>query len=95
MFGCFWDAMVEDPTITRLPMSELRDSLSDAVNRVAYGAERIMIERRGRSVAALVSLQDLALLRAIEDRIDLADAEAILAAPKKVSLAKAKARLGF
>jgi len=81
--------------MTALPMSQLRGSLSDAVNRVAYGDERIMIERRGQNVAALVSVRDLALLQAIEDKVDLADAEAILAAPRKVSLADAKAKLGF
>ena len=32
---------------------------------------RLSLERRGRDVAALVSLEDLALLNDLEDRIDL------------------------
>jgi len=39
--------------------------------------ERIVLERHGKAVAALVSVEDLALLESLEDRLDT---EAVLAA---------------
>jgi prevent-host-death family protein len=68
--------------MTRLRASVLRENLADALNRVAYKGERIVLERRGKEVAALVSLDDLALLNALEDRIDLEAARAALAEMK-------------
>ena len=58
--------------MTSLGLSEARNNLPDAVNRVAYGGERIIMQRRGRNVAALVSMEDLALLEELEDRADAA-----------------------
>ncbi|NOY86298.1 MAG: type II toxin-antitoxin system Phd/YefM family antitoxin [Deltaproteobacteria bacterium] len=59
--------------------SVARDSLSDTLNRVLYGKERIVIRRHGKDVAALVSMEDLRLLDEIEDMMDLEDARAALA----------------
>jgi len=50
--------------MTVLPTSEARAELSDLVNRVAYGGERIVLERHGRHVAALVPMTDFAHLEA-------------------------------
>ena len=54
---------------------EVRDGLGELINRVAYGGERVMVTRRGKPVAALVSLEDLEfmekVLDALEDEIDL------------------------
>jgi prevent-host-death family protein len=33
--------------------------LADAVNHVAFGGDRIVLTRRGKRIAALVSIQDL------------------------------------
>ncbi len=40
------------------------------LDRVAEGGERIVPDRGGKSVAALVPIEDLELLREIEDRLD-------------------------
>jgi len=61
-----------------LNATKARDQLSDLLNRVAYGGERIPIERRGKVMAVLVSLEDAALLEALEDRIDGEEAERAL-----------------
>jgi prevent-host-death family protein len=67
--------------LARLTASALREKLGDALNRVAYKGERIILERRGRDVAALVSLEDLVLLNELEDRTDLESARQALDEP--------------
>ncbi len=58
----------------RIAASALRTNLSDTVNRVAYRGERLVLERRGKPVAVLIPIEDLALLEAIEDRQDYEEA---------------------
>lgn len=57
--------------MTRLTASQLRQDLADALNKVAFGGERIVLQRNNKDVAALVSIEDLSLLRALEDKLDL------------------------
>ena len=59
--------------------SVARDGLSDTLNRVSYGKERIVIRRHGKEIAALVPIEDLAFLEELEDRLDLEEARAALA----------------
>jgi prevent-host-death family protein len=63
--------------MSRISATTVRDSFSDTLNRVAYKGERIVLERNGKAVAAMVSVEDLALLESLEDRLDV---EAVLAA---------------
>lgn len=84
--------------MTRMNVGELRNQFSDIVNRVAYGSERVILQRRGRDVAAMVSIEDLALLERIEERIDLEEARASLAEARKkgtISWDKIKADLNL
>lgn len=60
-----------------------REEFSDVINRAAYGKERVVLTRRGRKVAAVVPIEDVALLEALEDRLDLEDARRALADMKK------------
>ena len=57
--------------MTRLAASTVRDTLGDTLNRVAYRGERIILERHGKAVAALVSVEDLSFLESLEDRLDI------------------------
>ena len=59
------------------PASRARNSFSELINRVAFGGERIPIERHGKPVAAIVPIEDLEFLERLEDRLD---GEAALAA---------------
>jgi prevent-host-death family protein len=45
--------------VEEVPVTRARADLSDLVNRVAYGGERIALTRHGRPVAAIVSAEDL------------------------------------
>lgn len=65
--------------MVQVGIKEIRDNLADALNRVAYAGERVVLARRGKGVAALVSMDDLALLEKLEDEYDLADARKALA----------------
>jgi prevent-host-death family protein len=65
-----------------LDLTQARARLAESVNRVTYRGERIVIQKHGRPVAALVPVEDLALLRELEDRIDLEDARNALAEAK-------------
>lgn len=67
--------------LTTISTAEARKKLADLVNRVAYGHESIILTRRGEEVAALVSMNELELLRQIEDIIDIEDAKKALAEP--------------
>ena len=61
---------------------EARENLSDVINRSAYGKERVVLTRRGKGVVAVVPIEDLKLLEALEDRLDLEDIEKALADPE-------------
>lgn len=48
---------------------EAQRAMADAVNRVVYGNERVILARRGKNLAALVSMDDLATLEQLEEKI--------------------------
>jgi len=54
-----------------IPISEAREHLADLGNRVSLRGERLVVERRGKVLFALVPVEDLELLERIEDRLDL------------------------
>ena len=51
---------------TTLPVSMARSSFSDLLNEVLVYGERIVLERHGKAVAAIVSVADLERLEAME-----------------------------
>jgi prevent-host-death family protein len=54
----------------RVSVSEFRDNMADLMKRVEYGGKRFRIYRHGKDRIALVSLEDLNLLEALEDQVD-------------------------
>ncbi len=65
--------------MTTLNITEIREKLSEAVSRVAYKGERILVRRSGKDVVAIVPLEDLVALEAMEDRQDVEAAKAAMA----------------
>ena len=83
--------------MTSMPVTAARDELSEVVNRVAYGRERICLTRHGKDVACVVSVEEAKLLDLIEDRLDVSDALVALEELRErgsVSWADLKAELG-
>jgi prevent-host-death family protein len=69
--------------MTRLNATKAREDFSDTLNRVAYRGERILLERRGKVVAAIVPAEDVKLLEELEDQFDLKEARKAIADVKK------------
>jgi len=51
--------------MTEVPFSQARSRLTDIVNEVAYGAKRVILTRKGKRLAAIISLEDLKALEEI------------------------------
>ncbi len=67
--------------MTKLHTGEMTASWAEAIDQVVTGYDRVVLESNGKDVAAIVSLEDLALLERIEDYLDGKAAEAALAEP--------------
>jgi prevent-host-death family protein len=75
-----------------------RAQFSEIINRAAFGKERVTLTRRGKEIVAVVPIEDVKLLEALEDKIDLEEAREALAEAKKkgtVSWQKFKKELGI
>ena len=60
-----------------------RKNFSDLINRVAYGKDRVVLTRRNKPLAAVVPIEDIALIEEIEDREDLKAARAAIREAKR------------
>ncbi len=82
-------------TMIEVGVHEIRANLAEVINRVAYGGERVVLERRSKPVLALVSLQDLELLNAMEDRADVRAAKKARKEKGGVTLEKYRKKHGL
>ena len=81
---------------TTISTVDARKNFADIVNKVAYGNEPIVLTRRGKKIAALVSMDELELLQQIEDHIDIEDAKKALAeSGKNISAKEVWSQLGL
>jgi len=60
--------------LNRITTADARQKFSNIINRVAFGNESFVLTRRGKPIAALVSMKELELLQEIEDKLDIEDA---------------------
>jgi prevent-host-death family protein len=72
---------------------DVRNTFSEYLNRASYQGQRIIIERRGKPVAALVPLEDLERIEALENKADVKAAQKARKEKGEVSLERIKARL--
>lgn len=66
------------PGTSRVGLRQFRRLISEVVNRVHYGRERIILERHGSDFVAVMPLEDLKLLEKLEDAADAAAARKVL-----------------
>ena len=79
-----------------MSVTEVRNQLSETINRVAYQGERVVVRRSGKDVVALIPVGDLALLEELEDRLDIKEARKALAdSEKPVPYKKVRKDLGL
>jgi prevent-host-death family protein len=57
----------EAHTMKKLEATKARQEFADTLNRVAYGHDRIVLQRHGKSVAAVVPVDDLDLIKRCEE----------------------------
>ena len=80
---------------TTISTADARKNFADIVNKVAYGKNSIVLTRRGKEIAALVSIEELELLQQLEDYIDIQDAKKALEEPgEKLSAQRVWKKLG-
>ena len=85
--------------MTHLSASKARIP-TDAFNRVAYQGDRVRVDHRNGETVYIVSKEDMALLEAIEDRLDVEAAKEALTEMKAkdkspIPWAKIKKNLGL
>jgi prevent-host-death family protein len=68
----------------RISASQARASFAEAINRASFAGERTVIRRHGKDVAAVVAVEDLKILEALEDRRDLEEARRIMKKPGRL-----------
>lgn len=51
--------------------AEAKSKFSELMGRAAYGKERIIIKRKGKPIAALISIEDLIHLEEMEEKVDI------------------------
>ena len=80
----------------KMTVADAERNLVRTVERVAEGRERVTLTSEGKPVAAIVSAEDLELLEALEDRLDVEEARRALAEEgPSVAWEKVKAELGL
>lgn len=59
---------------TRIGLTSARKHLARIIKRVAYEKDAFLLTRYGKPLAAIVPVEDLERLQALEDRQDIEDA---------------------
>ena len=80
--------------MTKVSMTKARQDFTNIANRVMYGDERICIEKNNKPAVAIVPVEDLEVLEALEDKIDVQAAKAALKKGKFIDLKVLAKQLG-
>jgi prevent-host-death family protein len=80
----------------RQPASKARERFADILNEVSVRGDRVVLDRHGKAVAAMIPIEDLEMLEALEDRYDIELARQALAESEdRVPWEQIKAKLGL
>lgn len=64
---------------TTVSTSKARVDFAEMINLVAYRGERVVLDRHGKPIAAIIPIDDLTFLEEIEERMDVEAAKRALA----------------
>jgi prevent-host-death family protein len=82
--------------MTHAGLTELRTRGRDLIGKVQFGGDRIILQHRGKPVAALISVEDLQLLEELEDEYWIRRADEAEAEPgPNIPLEQVKRELGL
>lgn len=81
--------------MTSYPLGAARSNFAEIINKVTYGGERITITKYGKNAVAIVPVDDLYLLEAIENQIDIKEALEALKEPGSISWEQVKKDLNL
>jgi prevent-host-death family protein len=56
--------------MTHIGVTKLRSEIADVLSRVPYRGERVILERNGKPVAALIPVSELEFFERMEDYLD-------------------------
>jgi prevent-host-death family protein len=79
----------------KISAKQARDDFSATLDKVRVEHERIVVQRNGRDIAALVSIDDLELLERLEDEADIRAAREALKDPERYPLEEVLEGLGL
>ena len=77
--------------------AEAQDQFSELINQVVHNKEHVILTRRGKEIAAIIPLEDLALLQNLQNKHDLLQAlDALKEAREKggIPIEKVKEEIG-
>ena len=69
--------------VAKISTTTAREEFSEIVNRAAFGKERVVLTRHGKGLVAVVPVEDLEALEALEDRLDVEAAEKAITEAKE------------
>jgi PHD/YefM family antitoxin component YafN of YafNO toxin-antitoxin module len=81
--------------MTTVTITDLRKRIHDLADRVYHHGEHVCVKRNGRAAFAMVTPEELRLLEAIEDQIDIEAAQEALNRGKFIPWKQAKRKLGL
>ncbi|KKK74854.1 hypothetical protein LCGC14_2879600 [marine sediment metagenome] len=81
--------------MTTISITDLRPHLSEYADNVCFRGDRLIIERNGKPAFAMVSVEDVEAIEALEEKIDIAEARKALKKGKFIPLEKLEAELGL
>lgn len=81
---------------TSVSTSKARIDFAEMINQVAYRGERIVLDRHGKPIAAIIPIDDLTFLEEIESRMDIEAAKRALAeSDERIPYEKLRQELGL
>ena len=81
--------------MSTITTAKAKQEFAKVVRRASKNKERIVLTSNGRKMAAVVPIEDLDLIRELEDKQDLEEARKALSDPQRIPYEQARRGLGL